>query len=238
MHSITLEFEKPIRALENKIDELEQLAHSGQIGIEDQIEELRVKLIRKRDDVFANLTRWQCVQLARHPQRPYALDYINAIITDFVELHGDRNFRDDHAIVAGLGRLGRHSIAVIGQQKGRSTKENLDRNFAMAHPEGYRKALRVMKIAEKFSMPIVTLIDTPGAYPGLGAEERGQASAIAENLFEMAHIKVPIVAVVIGEGGSGGALALGVADRVYMMQYAIYSVISPEGCASILYRDA
>lgn len=238
MNNFVLEFEKPIFELESKINELEKLSESGEIGLNEEIIKMREKASALRDEVFSNLTRWQCVQLARHPKRPYTLDYIERITTDFNELHGDRNFRDDEAIVAGLARLGSHKVAVIGQQKGRGTKENLRRNFAMPHPEGYRKALRIMQLAEKFNLPVVTLIDTPGAYPGLGAEERGQAAAIAENLFAMAQLKVPIIAVVIGEGGSGGALALGVADRVYMMQYAVYSVITPEGCASILYRDA
>ncbi|MBM3327003.1 MAG: acetyl-CoA carboxylase carboxyltransferase subunit alpha [Calditrichaeota bacterium] len=238
MNRYSLDFEKPILELEAKIDELEALSRSGQIGIDGEVKRLRLKAKKLRLEIYARLTRWQCVQLARHPNRPYALDYIKLIVEDFVELHGDRCFRDDPSIVAGLGRWGGHSAAVIGQQKGRGTRENLFRNFGMAHPEGYRKALRVMKLADKFGLPIITLIDTPGAYPGLGAEERGQAQAIAENLYCMSQFSVPIVAVVIGEGGSGGALALGVADRVYMLQYAIYSVISPEGCASILYRDA
>ena len=238
MSRVILEFEKPIFELESKINELEKLSESGEIGLSEEIERMRRKAYRLRDDVFSNLTRWQCVQLARHPKRPYTLDYIERITTDFTELHGDRNYRNDEAIVSGLAKWGSHKVAVIGQQKGRGTKQNLRRNFAMPHPEGYRKALRVMKLAEKFNLPVVTLIDTPGAYPGLGAEERGQASAIAENLFAMAQLNVPIVAVVIGEGGSGGALALGVADHVYIMQYAVYSVITPEGCASILYRDA
>jgi len=238
MNKFTLEFEKPIRELEDKIDELERLAREGQIGIQGEIKRMRAKADRLRDDIFSRLTRWQTVQLARHPQRLYSLDYIKAIVSDWIELHGDRNFRDDASIVAGLGRWNGRKVAVIGHQKGRGTKENLHRNFGMPHPEGYRKALRIMKLAEKFGLPVVTLIDTPGAYPGLGAEERGQASAIAENLFEMAQLRIPTVAVVIGEGGSGGALALGVTDRVYMLQYSIYSVISPEGCASILYRDA
>ncbi len=238
MNRFCLDFEKPILELEAKIDELEALSRSGQIGIDGEIKRLRKKCEKLREDIYSNLTRWQCVQLARHPNRPYTLDYIKIIVKDFIELHGDRNFRDDPSIVAGLGKWGEYSVAIIGQQKGRGTRENLFRNFGMAHPEGYRKALRVMKLADKFGLPIVTLIDTPGAYPGIGAEERGQAQAIAENLYWMAQFGVPIVAVVIGEGGSGGALALGVADRVYMLQYAIYSVISPEGCASILYRDA
>jgi len=251
----TLDFEKPIRELEMKINELEELAQKGKIGLDGEIKKLWIKAEKLRKDVYSKLTRWQHVQLARHPMRPYALDYIKMLTTGFVELHGDRNFRDDKAIVAGLAHLSgtsqpppaeheeaeegtRRSIAIIAQQKGRGTKDNLERNFAMPHPEGYRKARRVMRLAEKFNLPILTIIDTPGAYPGLGAEERGQAAAIAENLYEMAQLKVPIIAVIIGEGGSGGALALGVADRVYMLRYSIYSVISPEGCASILYHDA
>jgi len=238
VRDFTLDFERPICELEDKIDELERLADNGQTGLDGEIERLRKKTDKLRSEVYSRLTRWQCVQLARHPARPYTLDYINRITTDFIELHGDRSFQDDRAIVAGLARWGPHRVAVIGQQKGRGTRENLQRNFAMSHPEGYRKALRVMKLSEKFGLPVVTLIDTPGAYPGIGAEERGQAAAIADNLLAMAQLKVPIVAVIIGEGGSGGALALGVADRVYMSEYAIYSVISPEGCASILFRDA
>lgn len=234
----TLDFEKPLRELEYKIDELKKISRSGKIGLEKEISRLSLKADKMRENIYSNLTRWQCVQLARHPNRPYTLDYIERIITDFIELKGDRNFREDKSIVAGLGRLEDQSVAVIGHQKGRGTRENLKRNFGMPHPEGYRKTLRVMKLAEKFGLPVITLIDTPGAYPGDKAEERGQASAIAENLMAMADLQVPIVAVVIGEGGSGGALALGVADRIYMLEYAIYSVISPEGCASILYRDA
>ena len=238
MNNYILEFEKPISELENKINELEELAQNGRIEVESEIERLRRKADKLRTEIYSRLNRWQSVQLARHPLRPYSRDYIKRITTDFIELHGDRNFRDDSAIITGLARWGDHRVAVIGQQKGRGTKENLKRNFAMSHPEGYRKALRVMKLAEKFNLPVVTLIDTPGAYPGIGAEERGQASAIAVNLYQMTLLKVPSVAVVIGEGGSGGALALGVADRVYMLRYSTYSVITPEGCASILYRDA
>ena len=238
MNRVTLAFEKPIKELEDKIDELERMANGGQIGIESEIIKLRTKADKLREEVFSRLDRWQMVQLARHPQRPYTLDYIKLIAPNFIELHGDRLFRDDFAIVAGLGTWGNRRVAIIGQQKGRGTKDNILRNFGMPHPEGYRKALRIMRLAEKFNIPLVTLIDTPGAYPGLGAEERGQATAIAENLYAMAELKIPSVAVVIGEGGSGGALALGVSDRVFMLQYAIYSVISPEGCASILWRDA
>ncbi len=238
MNRVTLAFEKPIKELEDKIDELERMAHGGQIGIDSEITKLRIKADKLREEIFSRLDRWQMVQLARHPQRPYTLDYIKHISPNFIELHGDRLFRDDFAIVAGIGNWCNRRVAIIGQQKGRGTKENILRNFGMPHPEGYRKALRIMRLAEKFNMPLVTLIDTPGAYPGLGAEERGQASAIAENLYAMAELKIPSVAVVIGEGGSGGALALGVSDKVFMLQYSIYSVISPEGCASILWRDA
>ena len=238
MKNFTLDFEKPLRELEVQINDLEKLSQSGKAGLEKEIEKLRRKIDKLRRDTYTNLNRWQCVQLARHPYRPYTLDYIELITEDFIELKGDRSFRDDKSIVAGLARWNGKAMAVIGHQKGRGTKENLMRNFGMPHPEGYRKALRIMKLAEKFGLPVVTLIDTPGAYPGIGAEERGQASAIAENLLSMANLRVPIIAVVIGEGGSGGALALSVADRVFMLRYSIYSVISPEGCASILYRDA
>ena len=238
MKTYTLEFEKPIRELEHKIKELNDLGHSGDIDVRTDIKRLKTKIDKLRKRIFSKLSRWQTVQLARHPQRPYTMDYVNRIFDEFIELHGDRMFRDDKAIISGIGKIGNRGIAMIGHQKGRGTKDNLYRNFAMPHPEGYRKALRVMKLAEKFGLPVLTLIDTPGAYPGIGAEERGQAEAIASNLYEMAQLKVPIIAIVIGEGGSGGALALGVADRVFMLQYAIYSVISPEGCASILYRDA
>jgi len=238
MNRFIIEFEKPIKELEEKINELERLSRDGDIGLEKDIVRLRKKSEKLREEIYSKLTRWQKVQLARHPQRPFTLDYITRIVAGFNELHGDRNFRDDASIVAGLGYWNGIKTAIIGHQKGRGTRDNLLRNFGMPHPEGYRKALRVMGLAEKFNLPVITLIDTPGAYPGLGAEERGQASAIAKNLMAMAQLKTSIVAVIIGEGGSGGALALGVADRVLMMEYAIYSVISPEGCASILYRDA
>ncbi len=252
MKQFTLDFEKPLRELEVKIDELEEQAQRGDAGLDGDIKKLRCKAEKLRKDIYSSLTRWQQVQLARHPQRPYAMDYISRITDSFIELHGDRNFREDKAVIAGLGVLRKKNnrkdggsadnyrmrVAIIAQQKGRGTKENLERNFAMPHPEGYRKARRIMRLAEKFDLPVLTLIDTPGAYPGLGAEERGQAAAIAENLYEMAQLEVPLVAVIIGEGGSGGALALGVADRVFMLEHAIYSVISPEGCASILYREA
>ncbi len=238
MKDFVFDFEKPIIELETKISEMKELGVDGGVDISQEIEQLENKAVKLREEIYSNLTRWQRVQLARHPNRPYTLDYIERIADSFQEVHGDRLYRDDHAIISGLATVGGKAIALIGHQKGRSTKENLYRNFGMPHPEGYRKALRVMKLAEKYSRPVVTLIDTPGAYPGLGAEERGQAEAIARNLFEMSLLRVPIIALVIGEGGSGGALALGVADRIVMFEYAIYSVISPEGCASILYRDA
>ncbi len=231
-----LDFEKPLVELEQRIQELRGFASRENLEFTKELEELEKKAARLRKKIFSNLTPWQRVQLARHPRRPYALDYIKRIFTDFVELHGDRGFRDDPAIVAGLARFRGRPIAVIGHQKGRSTKENLKRNFGMPHPEGYRKALRVMKLAEKFGNPIVTFVDTPGAYPGVGAEERGQAEAIARNIREMASLRVPIVVFVTGEGGSGGALAIAVGDRVYVLEYAFYSVISPEGCASILWK--
>ncbi len=238
MRDFVFDFEKPVVELEKKIDEMRSLSHAGEVDINSEITQLELKAERLREEIYSNLNRWQRVQIARHPKRPYTLDYIEKITGTFQEIHGDRLFRDDASIVSGLAVINNLPIALIGHQKGRGTKQNLYRNFGMPHPEGYRKALRVMKLAEKFNRPILTLIDTPGAYPGLGAEERGQAEAIARNLFEMSSLKVPIVAVVIGEGGSGGALALGVADRVIMLEYSIYSVISPEGCASILYRDA
>jgi len=238
MKEFVLHFEKPIVELENKIVEMRELASSSEVDISDEIQQLEQKAIKLREEIFSNLDRWQRVQLARHPKRPYTLDYIGLMTDWFQELHGDRGFRDDPSIVAGLGRIDGREMVIIGHQKGRTTRENLHRNFGMPHPEGYRKALRVMKLAEKFNRPILTLIDTNGAYPGLGAEERGQAEAIARNLFEMSRLSVPVVSVVLGEGGSGGALALGIADRLLMMEYAWYSVITPEGCASILYRDA
>ncbi len=233
-----LEFEKPLYELQQKIEELKTLASQEEMDVSDEIEKLQRKLHKMREKIFSRLTPWQKVQLARHPDRPYALDFIKYMITDFTELHGDRLYRDDPAVVGGIGFLDDISVVVIGTQKGRTTKEKLYRNFGMAHPEGYRKALRLMKLAEKFNKPVITLIDTAGAYPGIGAEERGQAMAIAVNIMEMADLKVPIVAIITGEGGSGGALAIGVGDRVFMMEYSVYSVISPEGCASILWRDA
>ena len=232
-----LEFEEPIRLLDEEIHLKESiLEKSSELTKEIALlHEDRLKLINK---IHSNLTRWQRVQLARHPERPYALDYINLIFADFMEIHGDRLFADDPAVVAGFAKIGDKKVAIIAQQKGRNTKENLYRNFGMMKPEGYRKALRVMKLAEKFKIPIITLMDTPGAFPGIGAEERGQGEAIAKNLIEMSAMKVPIISVVIGEGASGGALGIGVCDKFLMMQNSWYSVISPEGCASILFRDA
>ena len=227
-----------IAELEKQIANLRQLADQHGLSVEGEIVVLQEKLGRKRDDVYRNLSPIERVQLARHPKRPYTLDYIEVSFTDFIELHGDRMYRDDQAIIGGWARLEGRTIMLIGHQKGRDMKENLRRNFGMAHPEGYRKALRLMQLAEKFGHPIITFIDTPGAYPGLGAEERGQAEAIARNLREMSRLRVPIVSVVIGEGGSGGALALGVSDRILMLENAIYSVITPEGCAAILWKTA
>ncbi len=233
-----LDFEQPIAELEAKIDELRFVGDDSEINLSDEIERLQEKSRALTKQIFSDLTAWQVAQLARHPQRPYALDYISRVFTDFQELHGDRMYRDDPAIVCGLARLDGRAVAVIAHQKGRDTKEKLKRNFGMPKPEGYRKALRIMKLAERFGMPIVTLIDTPGAYPGIGAEERGQSQAIAQNLFEMSNLRTPLVCTVIGEGGSGGALAIGVGDRMLMLEYSIYSVISPEGCASILWKSA
>ena len=233
-----LDFEKPLAELEQQIEDLQRLGRERQIDIDGELAGLQAKLATLRSEVYRNLTPMQRVQLARHPRRPYTLDYLSSIFTDFIELHGDRLYRDDPAIVGGWARLGGTSVMVIGHQKGRDTRENLKRNFGMAHPEGYRKALRMMKLAARFGAPVITLIDTAGAYPGLGAEERGQSEALARNILEMAALPTPAVAVVIGEGGSGGALALGVADRVLMMENSVYSVITPEGCAAILWKDA
>ena len=232
-----LEFEEPIRLLDEEIHLKESILEKSSELIKEiaLLNEKRLKLINK---IYLNLTRWQRVQLARHPERPYSLDYISLIFADFFEIHGDRLFADDSAVVAGFAKIGDKKVAIIAQQKGRNTKENLYRNFGMMKPEGYRKALRVMKLAEKFKIPIITLMDTPGAFPGIGAEERGQGEAIAKNLIEMSAMKVPIISVVIGEGASGGALGIGVCDKFLMMQNSWYSVISPEGCASILFRDA
>lgn len=237
MATHTLDFERPLLELERQIEELKRVA-GDKVDVSKELRPLEEQLADLRAEIYKNLTPMQRVQVARHPRRPYTLDYLNTVFTDFVELHGDRLFRDDPAIVAGWARLDGASVMVIGHQKGRDTKENLRRNFAMAHPEGYRKALRLMKLAEKFGAPLITLVDTPGAYPGLGAEERGQAEAIARNLLEMASLRTPIVTAVIGEGGSGGALAVGLADRVVMLENSVYSVISPEGCAAILWKDA
>ncbi len=230
-----LDFEKPVAELENKIEELKRLADGKDMNITAEIKKLEKKARDLRADIFAKITPWQKTLIARHPERPYTLDYINMLTEDFVELHGDRRYGDDPSIVGGMARFQGTAVAVIGHQKGRSTKERIERNFGQPHPEGYRKALRIMKLAERFKMPIITLIDTPGAYPGIGAEERGQSEAIAGNLIEMFNIKTPIICLVIGEGGSGGALALAVGDRVLMMEHSVYSVISPEGCAAILW---
>ena len=233
-----LDFEQPIAELEAKIEELRFLGTDAELNVADEVEKLRARSRALTNSIFGSLTPWQITQLARHPQRPYVLDYIPLVFTDFQELHGDRMYADDQAIVAGPTRLAGSPVMVIGQQKGRDTKERVRRNYGMPKPEGYRKALRLMKTAERFGLPLVTLIDTPGAYPGVGSEERNQSEAIARNLFEMAELRVPIVSCVIGEGGSGGALAIGVCDRLLMLQYSIYSVISPEGCASILWKSA
>jgi len=233
-----LGFEQPIAELEAKIDELRKLDGDKDFDIEDEIQNLESKSRSLTESIFADLSDWQISQLARHPRRPYTLDYIHRLFTSFEELHGDRAFGDDPAIVGGVARLDDYSVVVIGQQKGRETKEKLHRNFGMPKPEGYRKALRLMKMAERFQMPVFAFIDTPGAYPGVDAEERGQSEAIARNLLEMAQLKVPVICTVIGEGGSGGALAIGVGDITNMLEYSTYSVISPEGCASILWKDA
>jgi len=232
-----MEFEKPIVELERQIDELRRTAEKRQLSMEDEIVPLERKLDELRRSVYTSLTPLQRVQVARNARRPFTLDYLQLAFTDFIELHGDRLYRDDAAIVGGWARLDGESVMVIGHQRGRDTKENLKRNFGMPHPEGYRKALRLMKLAEKYHVPVITLIDTPGAWAGLGAEERGQSEAIARNLFEMSRLEVPVIATVIGEGGSGGALALGVADRVLMLENAVYSVITVEGCAAILWKD-
>jgi acetyl-CoA carboxylase carboxyl transferase subunit alpha len=235
MPKTILDFEKPIIELEQKIQEMKKL--SDTLDIEDEIKSLEEKVQQLQDQIYNNLSRWQIVQIARHPERPYTLDYIQRITTDFIELHGDRCFGDDKALVGGFAKLNGETVMVIGQQKGRDTKSNLYRNFGMMNPEGYRKALRLMKLAEKFEKPVITFLDTPGAYPGIGAEERGQAEAIARNLFEMSKLRVPIIVVIIGEGASGGALGIGVGDRILMLEYCWYSVISPESCSSILWRS-
>jgi acetyl-CoA carboxylase carboxyl transferase subunit alpha len=233
-----LDFERPIVELQDKIKELKNFGSDKNISIEPEIKKLEGKLEKMKNDIYNHLTAWQRVMIARHPDRPYTLDYIRMMMTDFVELHGDRLYSDDLALITGLAKIDGIKVAVMGHQKGRDVKENVRRNFGCAHPEGYRKAMRIMQLAEKFKLPIIVLIDTPGAYPGIGAEERGQAQAIATNLKEMAMIKTPIIATVIGEGGSGGALGVGIADRVCILQHAYYSVISPEGCASILWRSS
>jgi acetyl-CoA carboxylase carboxyl transferase subunit alpha len=238
MKTIFLDFEKGIEEFEEKIEQLRYAQDNSALDISAEITKLQAKSQSLTKSVYAKLTPWQISQVARHPQRPYTLDYIKHLFTDFEELHGDRHFADDHAIVGGIARFNGQTVMVIGHQKGRDTKEKIYRNFGMPKPEGYRKALRLMRLAEKFSIPLITFIDTPGAYPGIDAEERGQSEAIGKNLYVMAELKVPVVCIVIGEGGSGGALAIAVGDTVLMLQYATYSVISPEGCASILWKSA
>jgi acetyl-CoA carboxylase carboxyl transferase subunit alpha len=233
-----LEFEQPIAELDSKIEELRYVQNESAVDISDEIERLGHKSLQLTKEIYSSLTPWQVTQIARHPQRPYTLDYVSEIFTDFQELHGDRSYADDLSIVGGLARFNGQACMVLGHQKGRDTKERGQRNFGMARPEGYRKALRLMKLAEKFSLPVFTFVDTPGAYPGIGAEERGQSEAIGRNIFEMAQLEAPIITTIIGEGGSGGALAISVADQVLMLQYSVYSVISPEGCASILWKTA
>lgn len=233
-----LDFEQPIAELEAKIEELRYVGDDAEVNIHDEISRLQAKCTSLTESIFARLSAWQVAQLARHPRRPYTLDYVKRLFTDFEELHGDRSFADDPAVVGGIARLDGEPVMVIGHQKGRDTKEKIRRNFGMPRPEGYRKALRLMHLAERFRMPVLTLIDTPGAYPGVGAEERGQSEAIARNLQVMSSLRTPIICTVIGEGGSGGALAIGVGDHVMMLQYSTYSVISPEGCASILWKSA
>ena len=233
-----LEFEQPVSELESKIEELRYVQNESAIDISEEIDRLGKKSQQLTKDIYSNLTPWQVTQIARHPQRPYTLDYVGEIFTDFQELHGDRAFADDQSIVGGLARFNGQACMVIGHQKGRDTKERGLRNFGMSRPEGYRKALRLMKLAQKFGLPVFTFVDTPGAYPGIGAEERGQSEAIGRNIFEMAQLEVPIIVTIIGEGGSGGALALSVGDQLLMLQYSIYSVISPEGCASILWKTS
>jgi acetyl-CoA carboxylase carboxyl transferase subunit alpha len=231
-----LDFEQPIAELESKIDELRYVQSESAVDISQEIEQLSKKSLQLTKDIYSNLSAWQITKIARHPERPYTLDYVQELFTDFVEMHGDRHFADDLSIVGGLARFNGHSCMVLGHQKGRDTKERAARNFGMTRPEGYRKALRLMKTAEKFKIPVFTFVDTPGAYPGIDAEERGQSEAIGRNIFEMAQLEVPIITTIIGEGGSGGALAISVADQVLMLQYSVYSVISPEGCASILWK--
>ncbi|HEY7470958.1 MAG TPA: acetyl-CoA carboxylase carboxyltransferase subunit alpha [Gemmatimonadota bacterium] len=236
-NGVYLDFERPIVELEEKIEEMESLAEERGIDVTAELSTLQAKLARLKEDIFSHLTPIQRVQLARHPRRPYPLDFVDRCFTDWLELHGDRAYADDHAMIGGLARFDGQPVVVVGQQKGRDTKENLRRNFGMPHPEGYRKALRLMKTAEKFGHPVISLIDTPGAYPGIGAEERGQAEAIAHNLREMAALRIPTISIVTGEGASGGALGIGVTDRILILENAFYSVISPEGCAAILWKD-
>ena len=231
------DFEKPIVELEERLADMKRIAEENEMDVQKATAELEEKIQEKKNEVYNNLSRWQRVQISRHPDRPYSLDYINAISDGFIELFGDRNFADDKAMVGGIAKMGEQSVVFVGQQKGRTTKDRQYRNFGMPNPEGYRKALRLMKMAEKFNLPVVCLIDTPGAFPGLEAEERGQGEAIAKNLYEMAGLRVPIICVVIGEGASGGALGIGVGDKVYMMENTWYSVISPESCSSILWRS-
>jgi acetyl-CoA carboxylase carboxyl transferase subunit alpha len=238
MKQTFLDFEQPIAELEARIEELRFVQDDSALDISEEIRRLQEKSQRLTKEIYSKLTAWQIAQVARHPQRPYTLDYIQGLFTDFVELHGDRAFADDPAIVGGIARFGGQSVVVIGHQKGRDTKEKIHRNFGMPRPEGYRKALRLMLLAEKFGLPVFTFVDTPGAYPGIGAEERGQSEAIGRNIYVMARLKTPIICTIIGEGGSGGALGIAVGDAVLMLQYAIYSVISPEGCASILWKSA
>lgn len=235
MGKTILDFEKPVYELEQKLDEMKK--SSDRLGIEKEIARIETKVAQLKEELYKDLSRWQRVQLARHPDRPYTLDYINLMTTNFVELHGDRHYRDDKAIVGGFAQLDDYKVMIIGHQKGRDTKSNVYRNFGMANPEGYRKALRLMKLAEKFDKPVITMLDTPGAYPGLEAEERGQAEAIARNLFEMSKLRVPMIVCIIGEGASGGALGIGIGDRILMLENCWYSVISPESCSSILWRS-
>lgn len=237
MSQYTLEFEKPLKELHDRIIHAKSLNSTSGVNNEDLIKSLESQLLREKNNIYSNLSRWQKVEVARHPMRPHSSDYIKNITTEWVEIHGDRKYSDDKAIIAGFGVIDNIKYAIIGQEKGRTTKEKLKHNFGMSKPEGYRKALRVMKLAEKFNLPIISFIDTPGAYPGIGAEERGQSQAIADNLFEMSTLTVPIISIVIGEGASGGALAVGLADRIICLEYSWYSVISPEGCASILFGD-
>ena len=234
---VFLEFEKPLEKLHEQLEKLRKLNEEGDLDMTDKIEEIELVIQKKSKEIYSNLTGWQKVQLSRHPQRPYAEFYIKSITSKFIELHGDRTFKDDKAIIGGIGKIGTQSVILIGQQKGENIKMRQYRNFGMANPDGYRKALRLMKLAEKFNYPVITLIDTPGAYPGLEAEERGQAEAIARNLFEMANLKTPILSYIIGEGASGGALGIGVGDRIFMLENTWYSVISPENCSTILWRN-